>query len=137
MSLTNREIYNTSLSLIGESAASLNVEDYEERAPYLIASFCCANASLDKRIRKCDSLGTAKHFSPVYLGLDAEFPLCEPLTSAASIFCAAMLVIDDDSSLSDSLYDKYCDLISTLSMTYSVEDQQGECSSIVEKYFFD
>ena len=136
MSLTNRDIYTSALSLIGEAVSSINVEDYEERAPYLIASFCSANASLDKRIRKREGLGAPTRFSPVYLALEKDFPMCDSLSGAASLYCAAMLVIDEDAALSDSLYDKYCDAVSSLSLEYSPGSEMSECGSIVEKYFF-
>ncbi len=141
MSVTNREIYTGALSLIGEVANSVNIEDYEERVPYLIASFCSSNSSLDKRIRKSEKLPEAHKFSPVYLPLELEFPLCEKLTSAAELYTASMLTIDEDSELSDSLYDKYCDAIASIGSTYEALEKQSiptaSCESIKENYFFD
>ena len=139
MSVTNREIYTGALSLIGEGVNSANIEDYEERAPYLIASFCSSNSSLDKKIRKAEKLPEALKFSPVYLSLEIEFPLCDKLTGAASLYTASMLIIDEDSDLSDSLYDKYCDAVASLSAIYSMEDINhiSTRESIKEEYFFD
>ena len=139
MSVTNREIYTGALALIAENANSVNTEDYEDRAPYLIASFCSSNASLDKKIRKMDNLPDASRFSPVYLSLEFDFPLCDRLTSAASLYTASMLTIDEDATLSDSLYDKYCDAISSLETCYSSGEHTtiSDCRSITERYFFD
>ncbi len=165
MPVTNRDIYNNSLALIGEDISGINLEDYEERAPYLIASFCSLNTSLDKKIRTMDGLDAAFSFSPVYLSLDLDFPLCDRLTSAAALYTASMLVIDEDPDLSDSLYDKYCDNIASTESYYTLpktsepttdqptvtppeteepeEPEEPEefpmatCESIVERYFFD
>lgn len=144
MYVTNLDIYNSSLALIGETTEAINIEDYEERAPYIIASFCSLNSALDKKIRDADNLNAAYSFSPVYLSLEQEFPLCEKLVSAASLYTASMLVIDEDTDLSDSLYDKYCDNISSIEAYYSSKKLTGTenaikvtTESISERYFFD
>jgi hypothetical protein len=150
--MTNREIYNNSLALIGESLNSEYVEDYEERAPYIIASVASHNLMLDRRIRAAEALSTAHSFSPVYLSLDLDFPLCDRLAFPAALYVASLLVIDEDPDLSDTLYDKYCDAVSTLETSYSSGDAviippssegggtiagQATRESIVEKYFHD
>lgn len=153
MSVTNRDIYKNSLALIGESLDSSYLEDYEERAPYLIASVAYQTIALDKKIRRSDGLGEAARFSPVYLSLDLDFPLCDQLSFPAALYVASLLVIDEDPELSDNLYDKYCDSVASLEANYSlptVSDNTGsqdpdtstntkkaECESITEKYFFD
>ena len=141
MSVTNREIYTGALSLIGEMPNGVNIEDYEERAPYLIASFCSSNSSLDKRIRRMESIPAGSRFSPVYLPLESEFPLCEKLISAAELYTAAMLILDEDNKLSDSLYDKYCDSVASLSAIYYAKDHTltpiADCGSIKDCYFCD
>ena len=157
MSITNREIYNNALVHIGESAYSTNTGDYESRAPYLIAAFCSTAKSIDKQIRKKEGLATQSNFSPVCLSLSDYFPLCDRLASAAALYVASILVIDEDSELSDSLYDKYCDNIasvaaeieavsagssssgSTSSDSSDTEDSttSATCESITERYFFD
>ena len=151
MSVTNREIYTSALSLIGETANNENIADYEERAPYLIASFCSSNTSLDKKIRKAEDLSNAARFSPIYLSLERDFPLCDILASAAALYTASMLTIDEDDDLSDSLYDKYCDTMASLNASYSAEEQRivivpepestpapiANLESIKDVYFFD
>ncbi|MBP3314985.1 MAG: hypothetical protein J6M03_04095 [Clostridia bacterium] len=148
MSSTNKQIYQSALGLIGELNDPMLCEDYEERAPYILASFCSLASEIDKKLRIIDSLDAGPSFSHVCLSLDAAFPLCDRLSPAASLYLAAMLVLGEDDGLSDSLYDKYCDAISSIAssvgMASSSDSGEGEssggsaiCESISERYFFD
>ena len=144
MSVSNRDVYNNAISLIGESLQSDYIEDYEERAPYLLASVAYQTLPLDKKIRKAESLGQPESFSPVFLALDLDFPLCDHLTFPAALYVASLLVIDEDPDLSDTLYEKYCDTVSSLQASFSVAEsgtddteRMAECESIAEKYFYD
>jgi hypothetical protein len=148
--IINREIYNNALVHIGQSVETANTEDYEERAPYLLAAFCSTVKSLDKKVRKIDGGSSQSSFSPVCLALDQYFPLCDRFVPAAALYVACMLVIDEDADLADSLYDKYCDNVASIaaeceaasvSITPPTEDGEQlsicECESITERYFFD
>lgn len=145
MPITNRDIYNNALSLIGETLESNYLEDYEERAPYIIASVASQTKAIDKRIRLAEGLESAASFSPVFLSLDLDFPLCEQLTFPAALYLASLLVIDEDPDLSVNLYDKYCDTVSSLQTAYTGTDTSSSnnsggaavCESIAERYFFD
>lgn len=144
MSYTNREIYDNALHLLGETESDDSNGDYEERAPYVIASFCSQVSEVDKRLRLIDSLEEAGEFNRLYLALDDAFPLCDKLLGCASLYLAAMLLADYDYERSESLYEKYCDAIATLSASIgisAVEDSadavSAVCESIAEKYFFD
>ena len=117
--MVNRDIYVSALSLLGLSVGQENTSDLEERAPYLIASFCCSAKEIDVTLRKAETLEAQQSFNSVFLELDAEFPLCDRLSSCASLYVAAMLIIDEDPELSDSLYDKYCAAIAPLSSAAS------------------
>ena len=99
--MLNVEIYNAALALISQSIESTDIADYEERAPYLIASFCSTAKSIDADIRRAKKLESQTKFSPVCLELEKDFPLCDELAGAASLYVAAMLVIDEDEALSD------------------------------------
>ncbi len=145
--IKNKDIYNASLGMIGTEVSAENIEDYAERAPYLIASFCSMAKSLDKKLRRRDGLVKQAPFSPVFLELEADFPLCERLITTAALYVAAMLVIEENTSLSDSLYDKYCDGIASLSTELGadtkagvfpdLEDAYALCEPITDRYFFD
>ena len=146
MSYTNREIYENALRLLGETGDGEYCEDYEERAPYVIASFCAQAFEIDKRIRIIDELDEAGDFNHLFLPLDSDFPLCDKLLGCASLYLAAMLLSDYDYERSDSLYDKYCDAIAALGASVGVSSSSSGgssdtasavCESIVEKYFFD
>ena len=153
MGNTNKQIYQSALGLIGELNDPMLCEDYEERAPYILAAFCSLACEIDKRLRVVDSLDSQPSFSHVYISLDSAFPLCERLSPAASLYLAAMLVLGENDELSDSLYDKYCDAIasigSSVGLASSSSDSSSDsgenenvggsaiCESISERYFFD
>ena len=134
MAVTNIQIYNNALAHIGERVTSVFTGDYVERAPYLLASFCSLAKNIDKKIRKAEKLGDQPKFSPVLLGINEDFPLCEQLCTAASYYLASMLAIDEDPELSENLYDKYCDCIATVGAMYDISEP-ASCGSITEKYF--
>lgn len=134
MAITNLQIYNNALANIGEKVSSIFTQDYLERAPYLLASFCSLAKKTDKKIRKAEGLEEQPKFSPVLLNINESFPLCEQLCTAASFYVASMLVIDEDPELSDTLYDKYCDCIATVGAMYDISEPAC-CESISEKYF--
>ena len=142
MSIACREIYTNALVHIGEVGKTSFTSDYEDRAPYILASFCSLAKNTDKKIRKAQGLQNQVNFSPVFLSLDSTFPLCDDLCPVASLYIAAMLVIDEDAELSDTLYDKYCDGIASIAAEYDTAqddttDYRASCESIEEKYFFD
>ena len=112
--MTNREIFNCAVSLLGLCASTEGLADLEERSPYILASFCCSAKEIDASLRKAESAEAQKGFSKVFLALESEFPLSESLAHAASLYLAAMLMIDENSELSDSLYDKYCSAMAEL-----------------------
>ena len=147
--MKNKEIYSSALSLLDQRGDDGINEDYEERAPYLIAAFCSTVRSLDKKMRKIEGLGTQNAFSPVHLSLDQYFPLCDRFIPAAALYVASMLVIDEDAELADSLYDKYCDNVASIAAecesiasagsgsSSDGSEQLSICESIVDRYYFD
>ncbi|MBE6667310.1 MAG: hypothetical protein E7607_03255 [Ruminococcaceae bacterium] len=112
--MKNRDIYKAALHLLSQSADEGENPDFEERAPYLLASFCSEVFEIDRIYRSILNLPPIDKFDRVWLPLDEDFPLVERLASVASKYLAAMLVIDEDSELSDKLYEHYCDGISRL-----------------------
>lgn len=126
--MKNRDLYTSALCLLAESLEDGENEDYEERAPYLLAAFCSEIADVDKNFRRAEGTQAPIHDS-IYLDLDADFPLSERFGTAASLYLAAMLILDSDEERSDSLYEKYCDSIS------SIADSIPACSEpIVNRY---
>ena len=140
MTLTNRDIYKNALSLIGECINGSKTDDYEERAEYILPAFFGVVKNTDKKLRKAEGKEDQPSFSPVYTPLDSDFPLSDSFVSTAALYLAAMLVIEENSELSDTLYDKYCDGIASIAASVSSisnESNTASCEPIVQKYFFD
>lgn len=110
--MKGKNIYDAALAILGEPIDSGYDSDYSERAPYIIATFCCDSAEIDKDYRETHGLDAQPEFSVSYISLDDDFPLCKRFSKAAAFYLAAMLVIEEDESLSDSIFEKYCDAIS-------------------------
>ncbi len=151
MSISNRDIYKNALAFIGQSIEG-NCSDYEERAPYLIAAFCCIATDIDTKLRSADGILTRSPFNPVYMSLDTEFPFSDRLAGLAALYVGAMLVVEELPELSEALYDKYCVgimpfeailehssngkiIISDISS--GDNEHCAVCESITERYFFD
>lgn len=107
-------LYDAALRMIAEIGGGGSADDYAERAPYLLAAFCCENGAADVDYREAHGLGAQGDFSRVFLELGEEFPLCERFAYPAECYLASMLLMDENEALSDKLYDRYCDSISAL-----------------------
>ena len=112
--MQNQELFEHALRILSQSEELGGIEDYEERAPFRIASFCTQAASLDHRLRESLSLPPVKIFHSAYLELDEEFPLLDRLIPLACLYLAAMLVLEENESLSDKLYDRYSEGMSAV-----------------------
>ena len=112
--MKNKEIYSSALNLLAQDPSEGANEDYEERAPYLIATFCNEITEIDNAVRKALGIEKKSEFDRVWLDLEEEFPMLDRFVSVAAKYLAAMLVIDEDTDLSDKLYEMYCDAISAI-----------------------
>ena len=112
--MKNKDIYSNALSLLAQDITGEENSDFEERAPYIIANFCREVFELDKLVRSILGLTVKKEFTSVQLPLDSEFPLLDRFAAVGATYLAAMLIIDEDSELSDRLYDIYCDSMASL-----------------------
>lgn len=111
--ITCTEIYESALAMIGERCAAQNA-DYAERAPYLLAAFCGEAGGIDRLYRKAKCCGEQPEFGAVMIELASHFPLSSRFFGPASLYLAAMLVLDEDEELSDRLYGRYCDAMSAI-----------------------
>lgn len=115
--LVCRDVYTSAKAMLaeplGESDAARRA-DYDERAPYLIAAMCDEARAIDAAFRQATGEPAQTQFSPVCLELSAPFPLTERFAAPAAAYLAAMLVLDENEALSDTLYSRYCDLMSDL-----------------------
>ncbi len=107
--MINSEIYKSALTLIGQSVSLSDTEDYEERAPYLLASFCNEVCEIDRAARRALGLEDTPSFNRVFLSLDSDFPLLDKFIAVAAKYIAAMLIIDENGDLSDTLFHMYCE----------------------------
>ena len=109
--MKNREIYESALRFLAESTAAGDNQDYEERASYLLAAFCTEMSELDRYLQGSSAQAPIEAAS---LPLTAEFPLSSRLSSAASLYLAAMLILESDEERSDKLYAQYLEAISRI-----------------------
>ena len=112
--LKNREIYENALRILAQSTVVGENEDYAERAPYLIASFCTEALEINRHL--CEALGKTpiEDFERVWLPLEENFPLLDRLAPIACLYVAAMLILDEDSETSDKLYARCCEKLAAL-----------------------
>ena len=127
-----KEIYDGALRILAESTRPADNDDYEERAPYLLAAFCSELSNTDSSLRRLLGKDERVEFCEVYLPLDNDFPLLSRFASAAALYLAAMLIIDDEQDFSDKLYERYCDRISSICSTVPAVAEK-----IKNKYFYD
>ena len=70
--------------------------------------------AIDAVFRQATGEPAQTAFSPVCIELSTPFPLTERFAAPAAAYLAAMLVIDENEALSDTLYSRYCDLMSDI-----------------------
>ena len=106
--MTNQEIYDAALAMACEIEDDSGAnEDYEARAPYLIAAICYRYAELDVRYREAKGLDAQRLLAINCLPLGATFPLCDDFAPAVSTALAGMLVMSENPEM--------CERLSTLS----------------------
>lgn len=128
--MKNRDIYALSLALLAENGDRTENGDYEERAGYLLAAFCSEALEINRRYCEANREECTDADIPIYLSLDEDFPLKERFSAAAGSYLAAMLILDEDPDLSDTLFSRYCDMISAICAeipmrSYSIADRYG------------
>ena len=114
-------------------------DDYEARAPYLIAAFCTEMTELDAYMRR-ESESEPVAYDAVCVSLDAPFPLSPRLCPAAVLYVAAMLILDSDEERSDKLYAQYSTALGRLASSMGFENSGlptslWESHKIINKYF--
>ena len=112
--MTYRELYDSALRIVSETERDFTNEDYEERAGYILAAFCNECSSIDKKYRAAHNLTEARFAPKTVVSLSDSFPLNEILAPSAVYYLGAMLVSDENESLSDRLFELYTDAISTI-----------------------
>lgn len=127
-----RQIYKKALRLMGEvEPDEARTQDYMERAPYILANAVSDLRILDSHYRHAFSLEAQVTNSEheLCLPLSEEFPLSDRFAGAVSAYLASTLLIDENSALSDKLYDKFC-----LGITAITEEIPAERQKILDMY---
>ncbi len=121
------QIYKKALRLIGEiEPDDARTEDYLERAPYILATAVSDLRMLDAYYRRAFSLGEQELKSEyeLFLPLSEKFPLSDRFVGAVSAYLASILLIDEDSALSDKLYDTFCVGVTAITQEIPAERQK-------------
>ncbi|MGN1047577.1 MAG: hypothetical protein ACI4QZ_03110 [Eubacteriales bacterium] len=121
--MTCKEIYNAALHLIAQNDIKSDIRDYDERFPYLMATFCAEAEWLDDAYRASHGKDIRGDYPVTSLGFGETFPLCDVFASAASYYVAAMLIIDENETFSDSLFDKYSARMSSIADSLPMKNE--------------
>lgn len=127
--MTYNDLYLAALKKIGITSTATQTEDYEDRAPYLLASFCSTCSSLDRKYRKANGLKAATFSNVAAVNMNDSFALSDVLIPAASCYLGAMLVLEENEAMSDRLFDQYCDELASIEAALP-----AACEAIVSKY---
>lgn len=112
--MTFRELFENALRAIAENSTDGDTSDYEERASYILATFCTECAGLDRRYRKAHGMTDAGSRSLTYVELSENVPFSEVFASAAVYYLCAMLTLDENESMSERFFELYTDAIASI-----------------------
>ena len=107
--MTLREICEAAIRLVCETPDGS--EDYEERACYLLPTFCAQCHESDSKYRKAHGTSAANLPSSLYWELEGSFPLSDIFIAPATYYLAAMLTLDENDALSEKLFELYTDAL--------------------------
>ncbi len=105
--MTNKDIYDAALLLIAEPTDDERNEDYLNRAPYILGNFFYENGELDSNYRKFTGLQERGFVGAVFVPLEDEFPFADRFIPPCEYYLASMLVVDEDTELSDKFFDLF------------------------------
>lgn len=111
--MTNRDVYNAAIALAGEVAPD-GSSDYQIRSTALLALVYTECADLDTRYRLANGIDGGGWTPAVSVDLAAAFPLCPVFSGPAAYALAALLTVDENSTLSGSLYGRFASQMETI-----------------------
>ena len=121
--MTNRVLLTSAVALVCEDTEEIPA-DYEDRAPYLLASFCTQCLPIDLKYREANNILSKPNYrETAFLGLELSFPLSTVFAPAAVYYLAAMLVLDENEVLSDKLFALYANSISEIQASLPMKSQ--------------
>ena len=112
--MTYRELFDAAVRMVDENAADGDVEDYGERAGYLLAAACSQCAPQDRIYRKANGMADSTVQTVAFVELDEVFPLSPIFVPAVTYYLAAMLVLDENEDMSDTLFSHYADTLASI-----------------------
>lgn len=121
--MTYSEIYETALRLVSETGSSIS-DDYEERAPYLLGTFVSEQIPLQKRWDRSHGEEEGSYSANLCVNMSEDFPLSDEFLTPATYYLAAMLVIDENETMSDRFFDRYADGIASIEATLPVKSEK-------------
>lgn len=129
--MTYQDLIRSAIATICEdTTTSQNIEDYNLRSQFLLATFVTQYAQLDGIYRKAHAMEPYEISTDV-AAIDPEddFPLCDVFSPAAIQYLASALVIDENEEMSDKLFDRYINIILEIS-----KNLPSKAEAIIDRY---
>lgn len=128
--MTYRDLMNGAIAAVCEDASSAGVEDYQTRAPFLLATFVTQYAKLDDNYRAANGMeNKVISTDAAAIDLEDDFPLCDIFAPAAINHLASGLVIDENEEMSDKFFDRYINIILEIR-----KNIPAKMESIIDRY---
>lgn len=129
--MTFQNLYDNAVRLACENSSSGDLTDYAERAPYLLACFCNECVGMDNAYRKAHGMEDGTYTESTVVTLSSDFPFAGIFANAAVSYLASMLVLDENETLSETLFDRYADTLSRIRSSIpakaeKITDRYGE-----------
>lgn len=112
--MTYRDVLDAAVKLLCEDVANGYVEDYAERAPYVLATFDIECAAADRAYRQSHGLQKQQPLDVACVALEDEFRLHGVFYPAALYYLSAMLVMDENEVMGERFFELYSDAISSI-----------------------
>lgn len=90
------------------------VLELQEKFPFALGAVCGDLAVLDRLYREAHGYEAQDEFSPFFIDLIDEFPLCDRFAHSCVMYVSSMLLIDVDEDESDLLYEKYIEAVGAI-----------------------
>ena len=112
--MTYREIFKSAVALIAEDVNGDTIADYEDRALYILATFCNQTAAIDARYRTANGCIPSAWIGASTVNMNAIFALHEVFVPVAAYYLASALVLDENEEMSEHLFALYTDAIASI-----------------------
>jgi len=107
-----KAIFDAAINIINKKSGDEEYDEYMERATYILANFCCANAAIDRDFRETHGLPSQESFNEIVLDMDDDFPFDSRFSAPAAHYLAAILMLDENGDVSENIFDAYADNMS-------------------------